>query len=65
VTASVTAALGLFLLAIVLRIINLKIMTGEMSMKRLSKAQFLTSVVTETLSTGFAGLAVSAEYVGN
>lgn len=40
-------------------------MTGEMSMKPLSilNELFLLSVVSETLWTGLAGIAVSAEYM--
>lgn len=40
-------------------------MTGEMSMKKSPtlNARFLISVVSETIWTGLAGIAVSAEYM--
>ena len=60
---SIPEAILIFLLAIILRVISL--MTGEMSMKKITsllKVKSFISVVSETLWTGLAGIAVSAEY---
>ena len=61
---SMPVAISLLLLAIVLRIISLKILSGEINKKKspiLLNAKFLMSVVSETFWTGLSGIAVSAE----